>query len=421
MYESEGGFIVKYLSSLETTKDLFACVRYLFSHSTAALGEPGDRSTASHAVRYFGEFSYNKFGSDAILSKCCNAVSNTLMAVGSLLKKDDRLHETKITMMEVPYRYQDAKVVYDGTHDANGTPAAVAECFRIAGFGHDVTGVPLPPDVPSGALEKDYPAQTKSTGPGHICMVCGLTRTGEDLQACVDRGHTIYDYDDTTDPPSMSPDDYLLADAALTPGSPDWVPPPRYQLHFRIRYNDNKSKLLILTLDPSMDRICEQCYNIQQVLHYVGPPNPEFFADLPDGTIMLPDAQRSDWMLWAEFVAVDPGSKYVHLGIPYFTPDGVWQVDWGAYAFPTWRLPDPLHSTVCRHVLQSKLRARCAERDERYYRHMLWDYVEHCHIATMDDKIAPTDRLTLGVPVDLLTAYKQAIAPVRVIKQTTLI
>ena len=140
---------------------------------------------------------------------------------------------------------------------------------------------------------------------------------------------------------------------------------------------------------------------------------------MPDGTIELPDAKRSEWVLWAEWVAGEPGSQYVHLGIPYFGPDGVWQVDWGAYSYPTWRLPDPLHGTVCRHVLQSQLRARCAKNDERYHRHLLWDYVEHCHIHTVDGLIAPNDRLRAGVPMALLKNYKQAIAPVRVSKQTT--
>ena len=418
IYEKEKGFLAKYLSSLATTKDLYGCTRYLFSHSTASLGEPGDRSTASHAVRYFGEFGYNKFKSDSILSQAVNATVDVMMTVANQFQKDEVINETRVTLMEIPDTYQHNKVVFDKHVDANGMPGAVRECFNRAGV-----HVPEPTTIITtmtesessqiDSREKDYPAKTKSR---NICMVCGLTRTGEDLEACRRWGHEIYTVEDTTVEVSQSPDDYMQA----PPAGSDWRPPAQYQIHFLVRYDNNKSKLIIISLDSSMDRICEKCYHIHQVLHYTGPPDPEFFKALPDGVIEVPAHHRAHFVSWAEYVIGDEGSQYVHLGIPYFDPDGVWQTDWGAYSYPTWRLPPMLHGAACRHILQSQLRARCAEHDEKYRRSILWDYIEHCGIPTVDGSLAPTDRLPPGTPVDLLRRYREHMQPVKVWNQEAL-
>ena len=414
IYEKEKGYIVKYLSSLATTKDLFSCVRYDLSHSTAALGEPGDRSTASHAVRYFGEFGYNKYKTDAILSQAVNTTFDILMTISSQFKKEDTIDSTRVTLMEIPHTYQHSTTVFDKHVADKDMPATINELVGVAGGRMSVQNQNR---AIADELE-DYPAKTKSS---NICMVCGLTRAGEELEACRQRGHDVYTFEDVE--VSQSPDDYLQAPPAGpdgTPVDPKWSPPPRYQIHVLVRYNHNKSKLIILSLDPSMDRICEKCHHIQQVLHYVGPPDPEFFANLPDAIIEVPHAHRTHFVTWAEFVTGGEGSQYVHLGIPYFDAAGAWHQDWGAYSYPTWRLPPMLHGAVCRHVLQSQLRARCAEHDEKYRRSILWDYIEHCGIPTVDGSLAPTDLLPPGTPVDLLRRYKENLKPIKTWNQEAL-
>ena len=174
LYEKEGGFIVKYLSSLETTKDLYSCIRYLLSHSTAAIGEVGDRSTASHAIRYYGEFGYNKYKSSEVLLNVMDAPSSMMVLLSRNFNKEDVINETRVTLMEVPYRYQKPTTVTDQHCDANATWLAVLESFRLAG------AQVLPPQESAGQ-KSDYPAITKSS---NICMVCGLGRSGPSHTPC---------------------------------------------------------------------------------------------------------------------------------------------------------------------------------------------------------------------------------------------
>ena len=400
IYKKEKGYFVKLISSLETKLDLYACTRYLLSHSSGSLGDVGDRSKTEHAVRYFGEFSYNKFRTESILTENVSAKDDLAGLLSSLTTSDEPIKSIDVAEMEVPFRYQDSKKLDSITTDTNGIISYLQDKIAI----RQSSDLELDQDVQQ---HKDYPAKPKSTA---VCMACGLEVEGDSADRCRAAGHTLYEMGEPRggyDPPEQGG---LQDDKA--------PPPPTRQLHIRLNHT-NKSRIIVLILDGSLDRICDECYHVYKVVHYTGPPNPELFESLPDGVVTVPQDMRHMFVYWDEWVqenavtVLDNGKVVYHpVGVPYFTYAGRWETDWGAYQYPDvefTRSPQ-LQGAACRHVFYSILKARALQHDQDFTRTLFWDYCEHCRLSTMEGGLREKDKDGYGfaAPMDLLADYKQA-------------
>ena len=403
IYKKEKGFVCKYLSALETKKDLYACVRYLLSHSSSSLGDVGDRSKTEHAVRYFGKFSYNQFRTETVLSNNVSVNDDMAGVLSSLTISPDPIRSIDAALFKVPYRYQDVECV-DKTHtDQNGILDYVKDQLarsrqefedhmsdKLAGLQQDI---------------KDYPAKPKST----ICLACGVEVAGGKKTRCHDAGHTLYEIEE---PEGYTPPEEIAA---------NWTPPASFQIHIRLNY-DNKSRLIVLILDGSEDRICELCGHVYRVVHYTGPPDPQFFSCLPDGAVTVPSDKQGMFVEWAQYLMdtamtiTDQGKiMYTPTGVPYFDPAGSWKVDWGAYTYPGVQFPDPLQGITHNHVFYSAMRADCMEHDRDFSRSVYWDCVEHCRMSTLDGGLRTKDKdgfgFGLGMYAPLLRDYLAAAGP----------
>ena len=141
--EDINGYIVKYIDSLPTRKNVYTAARYILSHSSAALGQPGERQS-EQTLRYFGEYSNNKFGADEILSETDGVVDNVMMALNEHTAEAE-IKDVQVRAAAVPEYYQAHEWTY---HETTRDPAGVQGMVQRA--------------IEHIRTLKDYPAHAKS-------------------------------------------------------------------------------------------------------------------------------------------------------------------------------------------------------------------------------------------------------------------
>lgn len=125
-YLRTGGFLIKYVDNLEEVSDVYGEARYILSHSSSALGQPGERHS-EQTLRYFGEFSNNKYGTEEVLSNASGSDEKIFSKLGDHITPGEMIKSVELRPVTMPPKYEDAR---NGTTRVTTDPGAVQELIR---------------------------------------------------------------------------------------------------------------------------------------------------------------------------------------------------------------------------------------------------------------------------------------------------
>lgn len=348
IWQKEKGFLVKYIDTLPTDKDVWNCVRYMLSHSTAVMDEVGVKNT-EHTVRYFGLYGYNKLSDKVQLSAVADPAGGVLDLVQAGAPKQE-VELFSVGAVQYDPRYKQSEWKY------HGTAAGIHNVGKLVSKAVDSL--------------KDYPAIAKSK---HYCYDCDVEMYGGTVTKTVTDDSVTWEASPVPGGPRegcMEVDDEHMREICI-PRRHDvyeWKEdeprgygkiPDNTQIHIRFDYHTKKgikkSRFLVVTMDPSEDMICDICKDVFTVLHYIGPPDPDFFKAIPDeAKVVIPPSRISEFVEMSTYRADCRVEGVRFAGMPYFNIDGVWDVDYGEMQYPGVRYTSALHGVIHRRVLWSK-------------------------------------------------------------------
>ena len=439
--KNTGGYLVKLLSTSKTQKDLWNNIHYLLTHASYVPRAVGERN-GEHVIKYFGRASYNKIRTPKPLLVHDAAVLDNLPGMlSSMIPEGRNILKSRVDEIEVEHEYSKSKVVSTQVTD----PAGVIKFF-------------------SDTIEKkrteleDHPAKPKSK-----CETCGVVWEGLDSIPCENAGHDVGEPDFSRPTKMIRLEQQTGRKVGIKKRQwvdikngkfrkekkGEWGHVDNRELRFGedIRAVDpmgfvpggglgrvidevewdgekrsvclqkyiEKTTVIIFLLSDDTTPLCPVCRRFIGPMHYVGPPDPEFFSKMGDEPVYVPtdrfrdfESQRKRQERESEN---EEGGVKEREGVPYFTSDGVWKIEWGHRDFPPTGFRESLRQKMGDHALRYQIKAYRLERGETFHESELEVVKEYCKMSVLDgDMIENVDSRT-NLPIGMLKGYQDYMVP----------
>ena len=184
-----------------------------------------------------------------------------------------------------------------------------------------------------------------------------------------------------------------------------------------------RSKLFVLTLDPSLKRLCRSCGRVMTMIHQDGnlinpdrPPPKGFLNDLSEFPRMIPREERALWIdhkMWIERKSkIEEGgeTRTVPTGFEYFEKGSdELKRDFGGYRYPPNDMEPVLRGKVCRQIFRSQLKADAMENRRSFDPENFLECLEYANQRAIDGGIPSEDSYAFTVVPEIFDRYKESL------------